>query len=88
LVAEPVNTQDLVNSLIFSTESDLITRDNIPILDTVLWLCGLNNGIPEGHPPFPITVVREEVTEAFGIRAGRPGLEDLVLPEHFCDRHC
>ena len=34
-----------------------------------------------------MTVVWEEMTETFGVRAGRPGLEDLVLPEHFRDPH-
>lgn len=27
------------------------------------------------------------MTEAFGVWAGRPSLEDLVLPEHSHDRH-
>ena len=34
-----------------------------------------------------MTVVWEEMTKAFGVRASRPGLEDFVPPEHFSDRH-
>jgi len=88
LVSELVNAHDLVNGLaLLPANPNLITRDNIPVLDTVLWFCGLDNGIPEGHPPFPMTVVREEMTEAFGVWAGGPGLNDLVPSKHFRDRH-
>jgi len=88
LVTELVDAHDLVNCLaLLPTNSDLVTWDNVPVLDPVLWFCRLDNGIPEGHPPFPMTVVREEMTEAFGIWTCRPRLEDLVPPEHFCDRH-
>ena len=87
MVAELVDAHDLVNGLALPTDSDLVARDNIPVFYTVLWFRGLDNGVPEGHPPFPMTVVREEMTEAFSVWVGRPGLEDLVPPEHFRDRH-
>ena len=83
MITELVDTQDLINSLaLLATNSNLIAWNKIPVLDTVLWFRGLDNGVSEGHPPFPMTVVREEVAEAFGVRASRPGLEDLVLPKH------
>lgn len=75
LVAELVDAHDLINTLaLLPTNSNLITGDNIPILDTVIRLRRLENGVPEGHPPFPMTVVRQEMTKAFGEYAGRPGL--------------
>ena len=89
MVTELVYAHNLVDGLaLLPTNSNLITGDKIPVLDTVLWFCGLDNGVPESHPPFPMTVVRQEMTEAFGIRASRPSLEDLVPPKHFRDRHC
>lgn len=88
MVTELVNAHDLVDGLaLLPTNSNLITGDNVPVFNTVLWFCGLDNGVPEGHPPFPMTVIREEMTEAFSVWVGRPGLEDLIPPEHFRDRH-
>ena len=88
MVIEPVDTHDLINGLgLLPTDPNLITGDNIPVLDTVLRFRRLDNGVPESHPPFPITVVREEMAEGFCVRAGRPGLKDLIPPEHFRDRH-
>ena len=81
LVVELVDSHNLINALAFlPTDSDLITGDNVPVLDTVLRLRRLENGVPEGHPPFPMTVVREEVTETLGIRVQSPGPKDLVFP--------
>ena len=89
LVAEPIDPHNLVNALpLLPTDSDLITRDDIPILDTVLPLCRLDDGVSEHHPPFPMTVVREEMTETLRVRAAGPSLDHLVFPQHFRDRHC
>lgn len=88
MVTEPVDAHNLINSLGFLPPNpDLVTWNNIPVFDTVLWFGGLDNWIPESYPPLPVPVIRKEVTESFGVRFGRPGLEDLVPPEHFRDWH-
>lgn len=89
MVAELVDAHNLVDDLaLFPANTNLITGNNVPVFDTVLRLCRLYDGVSECHPPLPMTIVREKVTKGFGVRASRPGLEDLILPEHFCDRHC
>ena len=89
LVTELVNAHDLVNGLaLLPADSDLITGDNIPVFYTVLWFCGLDNGVPEGHPPLPMAIIREEMTESFGVWAGRPSLKNFLPSEHFGGRHC
>lgn len=65
--------------------SNLISGNKIPVLDMVLWFCGLDNGVPGGRPPFPMTIGGQETPGAFGVWAGRPGLEGSFL---LSDRRC
>ena len=76
-IRKPVYTQNLVKLASFTTDAYLVTRDNIPVFDTILDRDGFNTGVIARTSLRPMLRDRQKMSEILCPRYPGSGFEDL-----------